>query len=117
MSLSVYACKIGPDGTREDLVPAKPLNDLAGVESARWSFYGSADVRNLGLTLLPTLAHSNLYVMGEELDMLEREVRILHAHINSAADAEYWSFRLNNILEALRLAKSVTEGIGMVCIE
>lgn len=117
MTLSVYACKIRSDGTSENLVPVKPCNDLAGVESARRSFYGSADVRKLGLTLLPTLEHSNLYVMGEELDRLEREVRILHAHINSAADAAYWSFRLNNILEALRLAKSVTGGVGMVCIE
>ncbi|HMY15607.1 MAG TPA: hypothetical protein PKA58_04720 [Polyangium sp.] len=116
MTVSVYARKVLPDGTTEDLVPAEPRNELAGFESTRQSFYASEHARNLGLTLLPTLAHSNLYLSGDEITRLEWEVRVLLENLDSA-DSEYWSFRLHNILEAIRLAKTVAEGIGMVCIE
>jgi len=117
VTLSVYARKMLPDGTMVDLAPTEPYNELAGFESTRLSFYGSAYVRSMGLVLLPKLAHANIHVSGDELELLEREVRILLDKLDSAELREYWSFRLKNILEAIRLAKAVSDGVGIVSIE
>jgi hypothetical protein len=117
MTLSVYASNVSPDGTTLDLVPTPPHNDLAGFESTRLSFYASEHARSLGLSLLPTLAHANIHASGDELELLERDVRLLLDSLDPGADREYWSFRLNNILEAIRLAKEVSDGIGIVRIE
>lgn len=116
VTLSVYAKEKLPDGTTVELVPTEPHNELAGFESTRWSFYGSEYTRSLGLVLLPTLAHANIHASGDELDVLEREVRILLDHLDFVEDRTYWSFRLNNILEAVRRAKAVLDGRGVVDI-
>jgi hypothetical protein len=116
MSLIVLAQKRLPDGSTEDLIPTPPHNDLAGFESTRLSFYGSERARNLGLVLLPVLAHQDIHASGADLAILERETRLLLDNLDVATDHAYWSFRLNNILEAIRLAKSVTNGVGVVYI-
>lgn len=116
MSLIVLASKELPDGSTIDLAPTPPHNDLAGFESTRLSFYGSEYARSLGLVLLPTLAHGDIYASGDDLAMLEREVRLLLDNLDPAADRAYWSFRLNNILEAVRVAKAVSDGLGIVYI-
>lgn len=105
-----------PDGTRESLVPSEPHNDLAGFESGRRSFYGSDQVRALGLVFLPTLAHQDIYASDEDLAVLEYEARLLLESLHLLGDAEYWRFRLSNILEAVRLAKAVSNGLGVVYI-
>ena len=116
MSLIVLAQKILPDGSTEDLVPTAPHNDLAGFESTRVSFYGSEHARKLGLVLLPMLAQQDIHASGADLAILERETRLLLDNLEATTDHGYWSFRLNNILEAIRLAKSVANGVGQVYI-
>lgn len=114
MSLVTHAYMRGPDGPRTDLpeAPRPPRNDLAGPERWRVKVYGAPVARALGLRLLPTLASQDIHAEGPDLDVLEREVRVLLA--NTARwphiDLDGLRSRLLNILEAIRLARSVPGG-------
>jgi hypothetical protein len=116
MSLSVSAYKRNSENELEWLTPAEPFNDLAGFESTRKNFWASEEVRNLGLTLLPTLKERDIWAEGVELIQLESEINIL-AHalpaLNSSYGYEYLQFRLSNIKEAIRLAKESLGGVNI----
>lgn len=50
---------------------------IAGPEVWRTEVYGSTEARTLGLTLLPSLSHTNIDVQGAELDRLAWEIETL----------------------------------------
>jgi hypothetical protein len=146
MSLIVYAYKRDRATRKMsdlDAKPTPPRNELAGFESWRQSVYGSPTARSLNLVLLVSLGQNqDVYAEGADLDRLKSEVEILLANVNTIAPggkdqqgnqiinafalqggvrvpADHESairFRLENILEALRLAKEVTNGSGGVYI-
>jgi hypothetical protein len=145
MSLIVYAYKRDPaTGEMSDLdnKPTPPHSDLAGFESWRQSVYGSPTARALNLVLLASLGNRDVYAEGADLDGLKSEVDILLANVSTIAPGgkdergnrimsafalqggvqvpvDHESairFRLENILEAVRLAKEVTDGSGGVYI-
>jgi hypothetical protein len=134
MSLTVHARRRVAErveGSEEWETPASPHNELAGFESWRTSVWGSEAVKQLGLTLLPSLAVRDLYVSGQALDDLDEEVRTLQDSLRSVVNAlladgvhivasvdpyETVRSRLANIAEAVRLARAFPEGIGEVVI-
>jgi len=127
------------------VAPTSPRNDLAGFETWRQQVYGSSIAQTLGLTLLASLARNeDVYADGADLDRLKSETDALLENVRAIApgghdrrgdpltsafvlragvqlpDAEDLEstirFRLENILEAVRLAKNVTDGGGGVYI-
>lgn len=105
MTLSVDVYIKGPDGEEQRLdLPS----DLAGVESARRTFYGSEISRGLGLKWFPMLSgRYQLECEGNELHELRREAVLLFQYVHDNDEEEYrhyWSFRLNNIFNAIDAA-------------
>jgi hypothetical protein len=124
--------------------PTPPRNDLAGFEIWRQTVYGSPAARKLGLKVLASLgANDDVYAEGADLDQLKSETEALLANVSTIASGgrdqlgnpivstfalqgdvhvpreDYESairFRVENILEAIRLAKEVTDGSGGVYI-
>jgi hypothetical protein len=92
---------------------------LAGFESCRKDFYGSAAAVSLGLSLLPSLRTTDLYAEGEDLDRLEQEVVTLLKHVEFVSEqtrfgVEFILGRLNNILGAIGKARELGPGGGVV---
>ena len=114
MTLLTHAYVWSPDGARADLTeePCPPRTDLAGPESWRQKVYGAPVTRALGLQLLPTLKSQDIHAEGADLDLLEREVRVLLANTARWPQVALDSLRarLLNILEAVRLARTVPRG-------
>jgi len=102
VTLTVDAFKLDEDG---GFVWLPLQSDLAGFNSARHNFYGSKAARDAGLTLLPSLREIvPLTVIGPDLELLRREVQILRTLVKTD-QAEYWNFRLDNILLAIEEAE------------
>lgn len=79
--------------------------------------WGSTRVRGLGLRLFPSLADGNVFAEGAELAELEREVDVLLANAHRWGEHQASiEFRLENVREAIRLAKAVEDGAGCVWI-
>lgn len=124
MSLIVQAYRRDPETgkmTELDTEPVPPCNEMAGVDALRFRVYGSAAVKNLGLTLLPSLAKDEVYAEGDDLDRLEAEIDLLTHNLSAVAastevDEEGLRFRLDNMREAVRLARQVGGGAGGVYI-
>lgn len=113
MTLVVHAYRRGPTGEMIllDEPPAPPHNDLGGFEAWRTHVWGSPVAQDLGLTLLPTLAETDVFAEGPDLDRLDRELDLVLAHLSAfAADPDSLRFRLENIREAIRLARRVDAG-------
>jgi hypothetical protein len=114
MTLIVHAYRRDPatSATHDlDERPVGPRNDLAGFESWRTTVWGSAVVIGLGATVLPSLATGDIHAEGAELDQLASELAILIANVARVAsvtgvDEFSLRFRLDNIVEAVRLARS-----------
>jgi hypothetical protein len=115
VSLIVYAYRREGDRFSDlDAKPTPPRNQLAGFESWRQSIYGSAAAKKLGLRLLPTLGDGHdIYAEGADLDRLKSEAEMMLANLEgiSPEDPEGVRFRLENILEAIRLAKQAGGGV------
>ena len=112
MTLSVNAYYIDSDGNEVDIAfPSESTaNNVAGFESCRNTFYGSDQVKELGLNLLPLLKNQAvIYAEGDELETLQSEINILLSNLEKF-DEIYWGFRLNNILTAIKLAKNFKNG-------
>lgn len=117
MSLIVSAYKRLPDGSVEWLDVADHSNDLAGFESSRRTFWGSDTVKALGLSLLPTLASSDIWAEGADLVLLESEIDTLSSHLDLFPDQqEYWRVRLANVKTAIQSAKRLSAGQGGIYI-
>ena len=113
MSLIVYAYRREGDKIRDlEEKPTPPRNDLAGFESWRQTIYGAT--RKLGLSLIPTLGDGyDIYAEGADLDLLQSEAETMIANLERIApsDQEGVRFRIENILEAVRLAKAAGGGV------
>jgi len=119
MTLSVSPYKRNSDGSLEWLYDSLvyPNNTLAGIESTRKTFWGSSIAKTLGLSLLTTLESHDLMAEGEQLDQLEVEVETLINNLHLFPRQEqYWTFRLGNVKAAIKVARSVQDGTGGVCI-
>jgi hypothetical protein len=129
VTVNVYTC--APDGRLKIVHSEDHSQELAGFESWRTSVWGSEAVRRLGLQLLPSLAEGDLYASDDLLDRLDIEVRQLQESLRLVVDEllangvhvvangdpyETVAFRLANIAEAVRLARSIPEGAGGVVI-
>ena len=93
--------------------------------------WGSPAMQRLGLRLLPSLAKEDLYASGPKLEELDGEVHKLQAALRSvvdellaegvlldAGDDPYGlvAARLENIAEAIRLARGIPDDAGEVVI-
>jgi hypothetical protein len=117
MTLLVCAYKRLADGSIEWLAESLPGSDLAGFESMRQTFWGSDSAKGLGLVLLPTLASADIWAEGTDLDVLETEIAILSAHLDTVAEQQdYWLVRLANVKNAIGRAKRVPARHGGVYI-
>jgi len=124
MSLIVYAYRRDPEtGKMLDLevAPVLPCNELAGFESWRHEVWGASVVRDLGLKLIPSLANEDLYAEGSDLDQLDTELERLIENLSTVAattniDAGSLRFRIDNMREAVRLARQAGNGTGGVYI-
>jgi len=113
MTLTVSAYIIEPNGDEKEI---RLVSDLAGVESARKEFYGSALSISLGLKRLPQLReYAMLTFRGAELRDLLLEVETLIRAQPPGNGGDYYRFRLNNIKAAAELAMEHGEA-GVVYI-
>lgn len=90
--------------------------ELAGFESFRTTFYGSHAAKELGLTILPSLATQDVWVSGSELSGLRREVEIVLDHLNQFVEESQCGLdtlqqRAFNILAAIDRAESIGGGV------
>jgi hypothetical protein len=117
MTLTVTPYKRLGDGSIVWIDLPEPGADLAGVESTRHTFWGSATAQRLGLVLTPLLRDRDIWAEGADLTRLEHEITILLDHLDAfVGEQEYWQFRLANIQTAIRLARSIPDGQGGVYI-
>ena len=88
-------------------------NAFSGVSSTPLSLRGSAAVTTLWLTLVSTLAHSDIYAEGADLSRLAQEIEILTGYVSflSRKEKTYWIYRLSNVLAAIRIAESCEGGV------
>ena len=124
MSLNVFAYRrehpeSPPTFLDEEIAP--PFNELAGPETARQLFWGSLALERRGLRMLPLLHHGEVWAEGAaELDVLESEATQILADLDaicretkSRPGVAFW---IQNILEAIQVARRVTNGVGGVYI-
>jgi hypothetical protein len=117
MTLMVKPYKRLEDGSIVWIDLPDPAADLAGVESARQTFWGSATAQRLGLVFAPTLRDTDIWAEGDDLIRLEHEIMILLTHLDTFIDEQdYWQFRLANVQAAIVLARSIPNGQGGVYI-
>jgi len=88
----------------------------AGFEACRTKLWGSPAAIALGLTLLPTLAHGDLYAEGTEMERLEREISVVLDNLPELArvsgyEEAYIRARAQNILGAVMRAGQVSGGV------
>ena len=86
--------------------------DLAGGENFRFVLYGSELAENLGLKLLPQLKKHDLYVESKKLNDLENELKTILKNVEeftkvAESEQEYVKARVQNILDAVQIAKQV----------
>ena len=115
MSLIVNVYQRGEDGAIILLDSPNHSEELAGVEVCRQQLWGAASTRSLGLTLLPSLAESDLYAEGDDLTQLGQEAQTILENVAFLAREtgygdEYIAFRTRNILSAVERAKQVAQG-------
>lgn len=114
MTLQVKPYRRDREGDIQWLTVPSEHSDLAGLESSRRSFWGSAAVKQLGLTLVPTLAHGDIYAEDGDLRQLEQEVGVLVGYVSQLSDVterRYWLFRLSNVQAAIRVAAQHGGGV------
>ena len=95
---------------------AKPSSErgepsLMGFESCRKELWGSHTARELGLTLVPTLATQDIYAFESDLSRLRDEAQILMGNLRKLKEGTPYSessigFWLENMLAWVDLAES-----------
>ena len=94
--------------------PVEHADELAGFEDCRQTLWGHPFVVSLGLSLLPLLAHDDLYCEG--VARLEAEVELLLTRLVSVSaatgfDGDFITRRCQNILGAARRARELSGGV------
>ena len=110
---------------RQLLAENEVWRNLAGPEVWRTTVYGSDEARSLGLTLLPSLSHSNIDVQGEDLDRLGKEINLLIQNVALFAaippplvralenESDEILARFTNIANAVIEAKELNGGVNI----
>ncbi|MEL6488778.1 MAG: hypothetical protein AAFQ95_02350 [Cyanobacteria bacterium J06621_3] len=121
MTLSVYPYRRTANGDIEWLETPSDFTDLAGLESTRQSFWGSDELKSLGMSLITTLANTDIYAEGCELIRLEEEIKTVEDYLftlsesgsASITDKEitYRIERLSNVSAAIEVAKRYQGGV------
>lgn len=122
MTLIVEAYRRDPaSGEMIDLEHG-PGEQLAGFERWRRVVWGAAVMRDLGLTLLPSLAtRSEIHAEGPDLDRLGAELDLVVADLPRIAsvvgvDPDVLGRRIANMRAAVARAGRVEDGSGGVYI-
>lgn len=118
MSLIVYPyIREEEDGKMIDLSDSisSPYNDLFGFESWRHQVWGSKTIEQLGCSLLTTLRGTDIYAEGVKIEKLEAELLRIKSAIKSRSiqlkiAEDSIIFRVENALEAIRVAKKHRNG-------
>jgi hypothetical protein len=125
MTLSVSVYRKTASGDLEDVAlqpgPAGGEPSLFGFERCRTTLWGAPFTRELGLTLLPSLAEGDIYATGEDLPLLRHEAELLlrrRAELARATgyDEDFIEFRLNNLLRAVAQAEAIEGNAGWVYV-
>jgi hypothetical protein len=116
MSLLVNVYKRLPGGGIELVEPEHHHQELAGFESYRRRLYGSSAARSLGLQLLPTLEHCDIYAEGADVDRLRAEAELALTNIElfeaeTGTTGENLRPRFENIIDAARKAVAISGGV------
>ncbi|MES2037209.1 MAG: hypothetical protein V4495_05185 [Pseudomonadota bacterium] len=82
-------------------IPLSAGAELAGPEIWRSSVYGSTKSVELGLSLLCTLKHQDILVLGNDVVTLKTEAKTL---LDALDHDETYQHRLGNIIRACELA-------------
>lgn len=93
-----------------------PPRYMAGFEACRHNLWGHESARSLGLVLLPSLAHQNVYAEGEDLDKLEAEVQKILSNLELLSNstkyrADSIEFYCGNFLLAISRARAACGGV------
>jgi hypothetical protein len=116
MTLMVYPFRRGSDGELIRLEVSREHNDLAGFEVCRTTLWGSEAARALGLTLLPSLADTDVYAEEEDLNRLEIELATLRNALALVVERtgyreDFIRQRVDNIAEAVAVAREQNGGV------
>lgn len=118
MSLLVYPYLRDLDNgviTELDVVVSDNYSDSFGLESWRRRVWGAQALVEIGCELLPALRKTDIYIEGEELLQLERELKDVLRRLEELApllkvDANSLYYRIQNAFEAIRIAKQYPNG-------
>ena len=118
MSLIVYPYKrnqINQAIEEVEQSPQEPFNDLFGPEGWRYTIWGSQCIQDLGCEMLASLRSQDIYADIHELDKLEKEILLIRNQIDLVSStlhiaSDAISFRVNNVLEAIRMARQYENG-------
>lgn len=118
MSLVVYPYTRDPESG--DMVDIDTwidgeFSDLFGLESWRYSVWGSQVLLDLGCAILPSLNHTDIYAEGDQLYKLEAEINFIQKNLpdilkSIKADQQSISDRLDNAMDAIRIACQYESG-------
>lgn len=91
-----------------------PFNDLFGVEVWRYDVWGSKVLEEIGCKILTSLKITDIYA-EQELHQLEFELLSVKRKIKEISeklkvDKAAFLFRIENAIEAIRVAKEYTNG-------
>ena len=116
--IAVVRREVHAGGQRRVDVPLEASRELAGPEAWRTAVYGCDVARQLGATLLPSLADGNVSVEGDDIDRLEREVDLPEGAIAELCPEpslrESLRVRLDNIRFACRVARDIGDPTAAV---
>ncbi len=92
-----------------------PFNDLFGVETWRFRVWGSRVIESLDCKILASLKKTDIYAEEKELKALEAELLRVKEELKNISpkintDESSIEFRLENAMEAVRIAKEHPNG-------
>ncbi|MDC1162493.1 hypothetical protein OAT18_03545 [Tenacibaculum sp.] len=118
MSLIIYPYKRHPNSNEIEGIDEKPMvphNDLFGSENWRYEVWGSLILNNFDCKLLPSLINQDIYAENGDILILKTEIETLKENIDYLSGKldirpESFEFRLDNAIEAIRLALKIENG-------
>jgi hypothetical protein len=92
-----------------------PYNDLFGPESWRYRVWGAKRLKEMGCLTLNSLKNTDIYAEKEAINQLETELLKIMQKMEALSlqlkvDKAALQFRVENALEAIKIAKSYSNG-------